>query len=81
MGCPLKLKKMADMHRDGKRIVACSACAVAQNQRTRMNVDCGRRTYCVIYGTQERNKREKKKKKKKKKDFHYSEICIIIQIS
>ena len=56
--CPLKLKKMAHMHRDRKRIVACSACAVAQNQRTHVNVDCGRQTYCVVYGTQE--KREKK---------------------
>ena len=29
-----------------------------------MNVDCGRRTCCVVYGTQERKKEKKKKKKK-----------------
>ena len=58
--CPLKLKKMAHMHRNGKQIVACSACAVAQNQRMRVNVDCGRWTYCVVYGTRG-GKKEKKK--------------------
>ena len=53
--CPLKLKKMVHMHRNGKRIVACSACTVAQNQRTLVNVDCSR-TYCVVYGTRGRKK-------------------------
>ena len=58
--CPLKLKKMAHMHKDGKRIGTCSACAVAQNKRTCANVNCGRQMYCVIYGT--RGKKEKEKR-------------------
>ena len=72
---PPEAEEMAHMHRDGKRIVACSACAEAQNKRTCANVDCGRQTYCVVYGTQER----KKEKKKKKLDFHYSETKFIIR--
>ena len=35
-------------------------CAVAQNQRTRANVDCGRRMYCVVYGTRGKNKEKNK---------------------
>ena len=40
--CPLKLKKMAHMHRHGKRIVACSACAVAKKREcARMLIAAG----------------------------------------
>ena len=80
--CPLKLKKMAHVHRNGKRKVACSACTVAQNQRTRVNVDCVRRTYCVVYGTR-RRKNNNNKTHTQKLDFHYLgnkihhfEICV-----
>ena len=69
--CPLKLKKMGHMHR--KRIVACSACAVAQNKRTCANVDCSRLTYCIVYGT-------RGEKKEKKVDFHYSVNHSEIQV-
>ena len=75
--CPLKLKKMA--HRNWKRIVACSACDVAQNKRTCTNVDCSRRTYCVVYVTRGGKKKERKEKDKKEVDFHYSETKLIIQ--
>ena len=63
--CPLKLKKMAHTHRSGRRIVVSSACAVAQNQRTRVNVDCGRWTYCVVYGTWRTQTNKQKKQKRK----------------
>ena len=76
--CPLKLKKMEHIHRNGKRIVACSVCAVGQNQRMRVNVDVatGRN---VIYGTQ--GKRKEKVGFSFRKKIHYSEIHILILIS
>ena len=49
--CPLKLKKMEHIHRNGKRIVACSVCAVGQNHRMCVNVDVAG-GHTVIYGTQ-----------------------------
>ena len=54
--CPLKLKKMAHMYRNGKRMVACSACAVAQI-RERADVLC-------LRNSGEKEKKEGKKKKK-----------------
>ena len=70
--CPLKLKKMAH----------CSTCDVKQNKRMCANVDCSRRMYRVVYGTQG------KKEKKKKVGFslfgnkvNHSEIRILILIS
>ena len=46
-------------------------------QRMRVNVDCGRQTYCVIYGTQ--GGKKKKKRQEKKSDFQYSETKFIIR--
>ena len=69
--CPLKLKKMAYIHRNGKRIVACSACAIAQNQRTR---ECRLRQAdgCTVSSMELGGEKEKKKKE----DFLYSETKL-----